>query len=108
MQKCVAVSDLHSGSILFPYTTLFRSDRHPVEEDEVLGRLAAADEELAAAVARRHDAGEPGEVAHEVARDVWRGDEADLLRADPLDRKSTRLNFSHVKSSYAVFCSKKK
>src|SRR5690606_41329436 len=29
-----------------------------------------------------------------------------LLR--PLDRKSTRLNSSHVKSSYAVFCLKKK
>src|SRR5690606_40839578 len=26
----------------------------------------------------------------------------------PADRKSTRLNSSHVKSSYAVFCSKKK
>src|SRR5690606_41275217 len=25
-----------------------------------------------------------------------------------LDRKSTRLNSSHVKTSYAVFCSKKK
>src|SRR5690606_12678127 len=27
---------------------------------------------------------------------------------DRLDRKSTRLNSSHVKSSYAVFCLKKK
>src|SRR5690606_40830504 len=27
---------------------------------------------------------------------------------DPLDRKSTRLNSSHVKISYAVFCLKKK
>src|SRR5690606_41336295 len=31
---------------------------------------------------------------------------ADLRRR--LDRKSTRLNSSHVKISYAVFCSKKK
>src|SRR5690606_32519151 len=30
------------------------------------------------------------------------------LLAKPRDRKSTRLNSSHVKSSYAVFCSKKK
>src|SRR5690606_41618767 len=32
------------------------------------------------------------------------------LRREPvlLDRKSTRLNSSHVKSSYAVFCLKKK
>src|SRR5579883_1603779 len=28
--------------------------------------------------------------------------------ADPVDRKSTRLNSSHVKISYAVFCLKKK
>ena len=31
----------------------------------------------------------------------------DLIGA-PLDRKSTRLNSSHVRSSYAVFCLKKK
>src|SRR5690606_41001467 len=30
------------------------------------------------------------------------------LIMDRLDRKSTRLNSSHVKISYAVFCSKKK
>src|SRR5690606_39593597 len=30
------------------------------------------------------------------------------LQAPPLDRKSTRLNSSHVKISYAVFCLKKK
>src|SRR5436309_7586647 len=29
-------------------------------------------------------------------------------RLGPLDRKSTRLNSSHVKISYAVFCLKKK
>src|SRR5690606_42015799 len=29
-------------------------------------------------------------------------------RAHPRDRKSTRLNSSHVKISYAVFCLKKK
>src|SRR5690606_39786813 len=29
-------------------------------------------------------------------------------RGWPLDRKSTRLNSSHVKSSYAVFCLEKK
>src|SRR5690554_7365204 len=30
------------------------------------------------------------------------------LRHPPLDRKSTRLNSSHVRISYAVFCLKKK
>src|SRR5437868_8873125 len=34
---------------------------------------------------------------------------ADVRKAlDPLDRKSTRLNSSHVSISYAVFCLKKK
>src|SRR5690606_39588904 len=33
---------------------------------------------------------------------------ADLDRPDTTDRKSTRLNSSHVKISYAVFCLKKK
>src|SRR5690606_40870930 len=33
---------------------------------------------------------------------------ADVLEAGPQDRKSTRLNSSHVKTSYAVFCLKKK
>src|SRR5690606_32032410 len=31
-----------------------------------------------------------------------------LPHRQPLDRKSTRLNSSHVKISYAVFCMKKK
>src|SRR5690606_41941202 len=31
-----------------------------------------------------------------------------FLAADHVDRKSTRLNSSHVKISYAVFCLKKK
>src|SRR5690606_40060564 len=31
-----------------------------------------------------------------------------LLKAEMEDRKSTRLNSSHVKISYAVFCLKKK
>src|SRR5690606_30702810 len=30
----------------------------------------------------------------------------DFLAVDEIDRKSTRLNSSHVKSSYAVFCMK--
>src|SRR5690606_39890225 len=36
------------------------------------------------------------------------GDEKDKSTIDWEDRKSTRLNSSHVKISYAVFCLKKK
>src|SRR5690625_5869109 len=34
--------------------------------------------------------------------------EPDISRVPVIDRKSTRLNSSHVAISYAVFCSKKK
>src|SRR5947209_18692753 len=65
-------------STLFPYTTLFRSQR----AGEQCYRLRA-------------DAGR---------RFPHRGDS--VVRR--LDRKSTRLNSSHANISYAVFCLKKK
>src|SRR5690349_22830578 len=68
-------------STLFPYTTLFRSSRR---------RPGAGGKGASRQGARR-----PREGAH------WQADR----RAD---RKSTRLNSSHVEISYAVFCLKKK
>ena len=41
-------------------------------------------------------------------RDVTLGDILEIECADKLDRKSTRLNSSHITTSYAVFCLKKK
>src|SRR5690606_41645630 len=44
-----------------------------------------------------------------IRRDAdWIQDVADVFAPDARDRKSTRLNSSHVKISYAVFCLKKK
>src|SRR5690606_41394580 len=43
-----------------------------------------------------------------LARDMLRRNTGATVIADVLDRKSTRLNSSHVKTSYAVFCLKKK
>src|SRR3989442_6031661 len=77
-------------STLFPYTTLFRSVF--VEQAEEAGGLPAR-----SAGDRVHDA-EPREEPVEVRVPV----------RVHLDRKSTRLNSSHVRISYAVFCLKKK
>src|SRR5690349_24152221 len=72
-------------STLFPYTTLFRS-RDDGAGDDGAGDDRADDRRDAA-----DDDGRPG------ARGAPAG-----------DRKSTRLNSSHVEISYAVFCLKKK
>src|SRR2546430_7948336 len=76
-------------STLFPYTTLFRSERGgaiyvgavPVmREQDSNGRVYSGE----------------GERTRSVGREEAR------------DRKSTRLNSSHSQISYAVFCLKKK
>src|SRR5256885_3272916 len=75
-------------STLFPYTTLFRSRQlHPLSPAIHLG----ADRLLVIGVRARRAAGEA----------VDRGQST-------TDRKSTRLNSSHLVISYAVFCLKKK
>src|SRR5437899_8478976 len=65
-------------STLFPYTTLFRSVEEP--DDAPL----------------EGEPDEPGDQERERQRD------------EEIDRKSTRLNSSHLGISYAVFCLKKK
>src|SRR5207245_3642816 len=94
-------------STLFPYTTLFRSDR------------LALHSELRLAQRVRQPARPSGRVLSvRAVRDppsdgqgVRAGDERprhDVEDARGLDRKSTRLNSSHGSISYAVFCLKKK
>src|SRR5690349_23678424 len=84
-------------STLFPYTTLFRSG----------GGSSAG---WAAAVPR--GAASKKATAVERRSKVGIGSIEDPRFADSLagslDRKSTRLNSSHVEISYAVFCLKKK
>src|SRR5438067_10135890 len=86
------------STTLFPYTTLFRSQR---EEREQLGRHEVVPPDL---LAQRHVMWRLAELP---ARSHRRRRTAG--RATPqVDRKSTRLNSSHVSISYAVFCLKKK
>src|SRR4051812_49885729 len=86
-------------STLFPYTTLFRSPR------VVLGDLR--DGHHAAA---RKAAEEGAEFAARQRERVDGHDPLDVRddRLHHIDRKSTRLNSSHMSISYAVFCLKKK
>src|SRR5690606_41928122 len=86
---------------LFPYTTLFRSQ---------LGRGDAC-----LPGRGRGAAGGGGGAAHPRVRVQCHGELGrhgmggrPHGRGLPRDRKSTRLNSSHVKISYAVFCLKKK
>src|SRR5436853_5918726 len=80
-------------STLFPYTTLFRSGAADGRVDLLGVELAALLKERAVAAALL-PLDDPG-AALDVADDVT-------------DRKSTRLNSSHLGISYAVFCLKKK
>src|SRR5436853_1448071 len=85
-------------STLFPYTTLFRSEgvagqrRGDVVETghqplDVVGSIRSRGRGAALAVHR---------------------DAAERMEPTTSDRKSTRLNSSHLGISYAVFCLKKK
>src|SRR2546430_8743122 len=85
-------------STLFPYTTLFRSDRRDPRPD------------------RRHDVSRSA-VDGRGWHDPWLAvgnrlrplsDGSDGHAVSSRDRKSTRLNSSHSQISYAVFCLKKK
>src|SRR5437870_10778533 len=91
-------------STLFPYTTLFRSVDPDVAKPAGLATGAAV---------RRDD------VLHRADRkacilevEIFAPDAEPAAEtsgtARILDRKSTRLNSSHVAISYAVFCLKKK
>src|SRR5256885_12077413 len=92
-------------STLFPYTTLFRSVRRlrvphdappvPLQMDGP-GRVGVG--------------GPQGDAARRIGDQpaTRPGEEPEQQLVDPPDRKSTRLNSSHLVISYAVFCLKKK
>src|SRR5690242_20868628 len=83
-------------STLFPYTTLFRSQA----QQRGLARAARAHDGRDAAA---------GDLDVQPVEDLA-GTHGVVDRAQDLrrDRKSTRLNSSHMSISYAVFCLKKK
>src|SRR3989442_11389297 len=82
-------------STLFPYTTLFRSETNmslqEIQQENSYFREAAAQGQSILVAS-----GDSG------SETCWQ------QSFNPSDRKSTRLNSSHVRISYAVFCLKKK
>src|SRR5690606_41383066 len=93
---------------LFPYTTLFRS-RVGRAVQGIRGQAGRAHGATSGATIKPGTGGRGGRPRCSlrprrfVALSAAPGSHRD---AEELDRKSTRLNSSHVKSSYAVFCLK--
>src|SRR5690606_40952407 len=91
---------------LFPYTTLFRSS--------LLKIMAGVDKEiegeampmpgLSIGYLEQEPKLDPEHTVREAIDEAMK----EVNDAKKRDRKSTRLNSSHVKISYAVFCLKKK
>src|SRR5205807_9364448 len=97
----------HPPSTLFPYTTLFRSLADESDRERVTAELRSSGGRLA---------GEPPAGLQSEGAALWRALAATdydiaferLHELPGSDRKSTRLNSSHLVISYAVFCLKKK
>src|SRR5205807_6858159 len=92
-----------ASSPLFPYTTLFRS----------CNGVAGSVRRNCDGVGARGDLADGHRTFSQRAHSSWLGAavvaQVDaLVRPYVVDRKSTRLNSSHLVSSYAVFCLKKK
>src|SRR5690606_41776843 len=93
---------------LLPYTTLFRSCPACSGKDPHCRRCERAGTLLLPALAADHlRSHTPSIAAEDAFRDGFPLEDA-VDRNVSTDRKSTRLNSSHVKISYAVFCLKKK
>src|SRR2546426_8615666 len=85
-------------STLFPYTTLFRSPKF--DEFKLLAKTIGGRQRLLVNLGEEFQLGDgTGQVFVPFFK---------LLHGGVVDRKSTRLNSSHLVISYAVFCLKKK
>src|SRR5207249_9070863 len=95
----------HPSPTLFPYTTLFRSrspgQDAPGRKESLLGRRSRGRP-------RKHRRVILGAGTRRRPRRRRKSAGCDPTGRLSTDRKSTRLNSSHVSISYAVFCLKKK
>src|SRR5256885_10481605 len=91
-------------STLFPYPTLFRSEQAPRPLRQARQQLGRRTARVREALRRRHRWHVDLVIEARLGR-LERGGHVENLLPD---RKSTRLNSSHLVISYAVFCLKKK
>src|SRR5690606_41838827 len=102
------ISRATPSSTLLPYTTLFRSQAPPVRERELVdgGRRLRHDRAAADRIDENVDPAPLPDRIRDDGTHIAFVESVGAVRFDPppLDRKSTRLNSSHVKTSYAVFC----
>src|SRR5690242_21080672 len=94
-------------STLFPYTTLFRSFGAAVVFSPK-SPPQGAKSELAGVVEKLTEGRGLDAAVIAVPVDAVVREAQGLVRGGGQDRKSTRLNSSHMSISYAVFCLKKK
>src|SRR5690606_41878933 len=93
---------------LFPYTTLFRSN-----PERFNGDIISMQDEKYAVIIANPETSSLGSVTRQILStagvysEVLNNSIALSVDNRGIDRKSTRLNSSHVKISYAVFCLKK-
>src|SRR5690606_41523555 len=101
-------SRLHATPTLFPYTTLFRSLSRRLRIIESIRCLPVFREEVVSvsftlSIMRKKGLNFCFQILHFVLLMIlWHVFNNQVSQ----DRKSTRLNSSHVKISYAVFCLK--
>src|SRR5256885_12650474 len=88
-------------STLFPYTTLFRSENAQQLASPADVRIAGVN------VGKVVDKA-PDPQGNRTIATLEINSKYAPIRQDATDRKSTRLNSSHLVISYAVFCLKKK
>src|SRR5690606_39903307 len=91
-----------------PYTTLFRS-LNARRAFDISGRAAGAQHGAGndGGAVGEQGAAQPAGFAFLDKIGTFRNPDHGAGRVEYQDRKSTRLNSSHVKTSYAVFCLKK-
>src|SRR5699024_12328969 len=90
----------------FPYTTLFRSGKDGQKYDYF---SCSAYDDSAKYIRRYIQEGDYVKIRAVLKNNNYEDEDGEMVYRDVLvDRKSTRLNSSHVSISYAVFCLKKK